>query len=76
MYAHLSASGVSQGQKVAKGETIGHTGSTGLAGGDHLHFSMLVNNTFVNPIEWWDPSWIRNNITAKIEAVASAPAHK
>jgi murein DD-endopeptidase MepM/ murein hydrolase activator NlpD len=73
MYAHLSASDVTKGQQVAKGEIIGRTGSTGLAGGDHLHFSMLVHNTFVNPIEWWDGSWIRNNITAKIEAVPSAP---
>jgi murein DD-endopeptidase MepM/ murein hydrolase activator NlpD len=73
MYAHLNASGVIQGQQVAKGDTIGRTGSTGLAGGDHLHFSMLVHNTFVNPIEWWDASWIRNNITAKLEAVPSAP---
>jgi hypothetical protein len=37
---------------------------------------MLVHNTFVNPIEWWDGSWIRNNITAKIEAVPSPPAHQ
>ncbi|MGD9055663.1 MAG: M23 family metallopeptidase [Desulfobacterales bacterium] len=76
MYAHLSASDVTKGQQVAKGEIIGRTGSTGLAGGDHLHFSMLVHNTFVNPIEWWDGSWIRNNITAKIEAVPSPPAHQ
>jgi murein DD-endopeptidase MepM/ murein hydrolase activator NlpD len=74
MYAHLNASDVTKGQQVAKGDIIGRTGSTGLAGGDHLHFSMLVHNTFVNPIEWWDASWIRNNITAKIEAVPSVPA--
>ena len=29
-----------------------------LAGGDHLHFSMLVNGVFVTPIEWWDQDWI------------------
>jgi murein DD-endopeptidase MepM/ murein hydrolase activator NlpD len=59
---------------VKKGDTLGRTGSTGLAGGDHLHFSILVHNTFVNPIEWWDASWIENNITAKIKLVPSAPA--
>jgi len=34
------------------------TGTTGMAGGDHLHFSMLVNGVFVTPIEWWDQHWI------------------
>ena len=74
MYSHLNASDVTKGQKVAKGDTLGRTGSTGLAGGDHLHFSLLVHNTFVNPVEWWDASWIQNNVTSKIEAVSSAPA--
>ena len=41
--------------------------SSGMAGGDHLHFSMLVHNTFVNPIEWWDENWIVNNISGKLE---------
>jgi murein DD-endopeptidase MepM/ murein hydrolase activator NlpD len=76
MYAHLNRSDVSKGQKLSKGDILGRTGSTGLAGGDHLHFSILVHNTFVNPIEWWDAAWIKNNILAKIEAVPSAPAFK
>jgi murein DD-endopeptidase MepM/ murein hydrolase activator NlpD len=76
MYAHLNRSDVSEGQRVSKGEILGRTGSTGLAGGDHLHFSILVQKTFVNPIEWWDAAWIENNILSKIEAVAGAPAHK
>lgn len=70
MYAHLSAVNVSEGQIVAKGKIIGRTGSTGMAGGDHLHFAMLVHDTFVNPVEWWDATWIKNNITAKIEGVS------
>jgi murein DD-endopeptidase MepM/ murein hydrolase activator NlpD len=74
MYAHLTRSDVSEEQQVSKGDILGRTGSTGLAGGDHLHFSMLVHHTFVNPIEWWDAAWIKNNISSKIEAVASAPA--
>jgi murein DD-endopeptidase MepM/ murein hydrolase activator NlpD len=73
MYAHLNRSDVSKGQEVSKGDILGRTGSTGLAGGDHLHFSILVHNTFVNPIEWWDAAWIKNNILSKIEAVPSAP---
>jgi len=76
MYAHLNRSDVSEGQQMSKGDVLGRTGSTGLAGGDHLHFSMLVHNTFVNPVEWWDAAWIKNNILSKIEAVPSAPALK
>lgn len=67
MYAHLSSFNVSVGQTVNKGDIIGHTGKSGLAGGDHLHYSMLMNGTFVDPLEWWDASWIQNNIANKID---------
>ena len=66
LYAHLSAVDVETGQSVNRGDTIGRTGKTGLAGGDHLHFSMIVHNTFVSPLEWWDASWIKNNISGKL----------
>ncbi|MEA3415080.1 MAG: M23 family metallopeptidase [Thermodesulfobacteriota bacterium] len=66
MYSHLSSFDVQKGQVVAKGEIIGRTGITGLAGGDHLHFGILIHNTFTNPVEWWDATWIKNNITGKI----------
>jgi murein DD-endopeptidase MepM/ murein hydrolase activator NlpD len=71
MYSHLSQMDVQMGQIVKKGEPIGRTGMTGLAGGDHLHFGMLVHHVFVNPIEWWDSSWITNNIVDKIRSVKS-----
>ncbi|WDP86613.1 MAG: M23 family metallopeptidase [Desulfobacter sp.] len=69
LYAHLSDIRVQEGDEVSKGDIIGNTGLTGLAGGDHLHFSMIVNNVFVNPLEWWDSTWIKHNITSKIAAV-------
>jgi murein DD-endopeptidase MepM/ murein hydrolase activator NlpD len=65
LYGHLSQAVVESGQDVQKGDLIGYTGQTGLAGGDHLHFSMIVNGVFVNPIEWWDAHWIQDNITRK-----------
>ncbi|MCP4215581.1 MAG: M23 family metallopeptidase, partial [bacterium] len=68
-YSHLSAFDVKPGQIVSKGEIIGKTGITGLAGGDHLHFGMMVHDTFVNPVEWWDAGWIKNNITDKIKKI-------
>ncbi len=69
LYSHLSSMVVSPGDMVQKGDIIGNTGLTGLAGGDHLHFSMIVHNVFVNPLEWWDPTWIKNNITSKIDEI-------
>ncbi len=72
LYGHLSNLSVSAGQMVGAGEIIGNSGMTGLAGGDHLHFGMLVQTVFVNPVEWWDPSWIENNIMSKIKAVTAS----
>ena len=69
MYSHLSQIAVSKGDTLATGANIGRTGITGMAGGDHLHFSILVNDTFVDPIEWWDAKWIKHNITDKLEDV-------
>lgn len=69
LYSHLSDIAVARGDMVNKADEIGRSGLTGLAGGDHLHFSMIVHNVFVNPVEWWDASWIRNNITSKIDDV-------
>lgn len=67
LYAHLSQIDVVKDQMVAKGESIGKTGRTGLAGGDHLHYGTLIHQTYVNPVEWWDGAWIKNNISAKID---------
>ncbi len=69
LYSHLSRMDVKEGDEVTKGQPLGLTGNSGLAGGDHLHYAMLVNTTFVNPLEWWDESWIENNITSKIREV-------
>lgn len=73
LYAHLNRMTVKKGDMIRKLDDIGFTGQTGLAGGDHLHFSMIVHNTFVNPIEWWDSRWIKNNITSKIKKIKQAP---
>jgi murein DD-endopeptidase MepM/ murein hydrolase activator NlpD len=66
LYAHSSSIKVAPGQMVEKGMVLGCSGSTGLAGGDHLHFSMLVGGTFVNPVEWWDEHWIKDNVLLKL----------
>ena len=66
LYAHLSAIEVKPGDMVEKSQRLGRSGMTGLAGGDHLHFTMLVNGHMVNPIEWWDSHWIEDRILRKI----------
>jgi len=74
VYGHLSSFAVKPGDDVQKGQTLGASGQTGLAGGDHLHFSMLVNGHFVNATEWWDPHWIEDRVMRKLrEAGQSAP---
>jgi murein DD-endopeptidase MepM/ murein hydrolase activator NlpD len=65
-YGHMSSIAVKVGQQVTKGQFIGNSGATGFAGGDHLHFSILVNGIFVDPKEWWDPHWMRDNVEDKI----------
>jgi murein DD-endopeptidase MepM/ murein hydrolase activator NlpD len=71
IYSHLSSFRAKVGDMVERGAVIANSGSTGLAGGDHLHYSMIVHNVFVNPIQWWDPSWIKNNVTSKIDDIQS-----
>ena len=72
LYAHLSQMTVKPGAQVAKGQEIGRTGATGLAGGDHLHFTMLLNGTPVNPVEWWDAHWLQDRVFRKIAEASGA----
>ncbi len=66
LYGHLSSIGVKEGDAVKHHQEIGLSGQTGLAGGDHLHFTMLLDGVPVNPVEWWDPHWIHDRIEAKL----------
>jgi murein DD-endopeptidase MepM/ murein hydrolase activator NlpD len=67
LYGHLSRLDVREGESVAKGQRLGLSGATGLAGGDHLHFAILVGPTYVDPVEWWDPKWVREHISVRLE---------
>ena len=72
IYAHLSSMGAKEGQKVARGDIIGRTGETGLAGGDHLHFSVILQGLPVDSIEWCDGHWIADRIARKLGAALTA----
>ena len=51
-YGHLSAfaRGIEEGKRVRQGQVIGFIGSTGLSTGSHLHYEILVNGRFVDPM--------------------------
>lgn len=66
LYGHLQSFDVKVGDKVTRGQQIGRSDSTGLAGGDHLHFTQLVGGRMVNPVEWWDAHWIADRIERKL----------
>ena len=82
-YSHLSRIDVKVGDRVETGTVLGQTGTTGLAGGDHLHFGVALQGEFVDPIEWWDGHWLKDQVEAVLlkttspapeTALAPAPA--
>ncbi len=72
LYAHLSSIDVKVDQMIDKEQQIGRSGMTGMAGGDHLHFTMLVNGRMVNPVEWWDAHWVEDRILRKLRAAGGS----
>jgi murein DD-endopeptidase MepM/ murein hydrolase activator NlpD len=52
-YSHMSgfAKSMNQGVRVRQGQVIGYLGSTGLSTGPHLHYEVLINGSFVDPLK-------------------------
>ena len=73
LYGHLSSIGVKVGDKVEKGQEIGRSGQTGLAGGDHVHFTTLVGGEQVTPVDWWSTQWMQDRVRRKIAAAGGTP---
>lgn len=66
LYAHMSQLDVTPGDILTRGQVIGRSGATGMAGGDHLHLGIFISGVPVQPIEWWDAHWLRDNIDSKL----------
>jgi murein DD-endopeptidase MepM/ murein hydrolase activator NlpD len=73
LYAHLSSIDVKVGDLVDLGGRLGRTGATGLAAGDHLHFTMLLDGRSITPVDWWSAQWVKDRILRKMQE-AGAPA--
>ncbi len=74
LYAHLSSIGVQEGQTVEMNAELGRSGQTGLAGGDHLHFTMVLHGEFVTPVDWWSAQWIEDRVMRKLRAAGAQTA--
>ena len=67
IYGHLSQINVHEGDMVKRGQVMGLSGQTGMAGGDHIHFAMQLDGIQIDPKEWWDPHWIQDHIAKRID---------
>ncbi len=67
IYGHLSEIDVHEGDAVKRGQIMGKSGMTGMAGGDHIHFSMQLDGIQIDPKEWWDAHWINDHIARRLE---------
>jgi hypothetical protein len=67
IYGHLSHIDVHEGDMVKRGQVMGQSGMTGMAGGDHVHFAMQLDGVQIDPKEWWDPHWIQNHIARRVD---------
>ncbi len=66
LYGHMHTLDVEPGQVLTRGDFLGSSGQSGFAGGDHLHFGLLLGGMPVNPREWWDAHWIQDNVERKL----------
>jgi murein DD-endopeptidase MepM/ murein hydrolase activator NlpD len=73
LYAHLSSIEVSSGQLVESEAQLGRSGATGLAGGDHLHFTMLLAGNAITPIDWWSAQWVQDRVLRKFAEAGLTP---
>jgi len=66
IYGHMSEFAVHEGDVVKRGQIMGKSGDTGMAGGDHIHFSMQLDGVQIDPKEFFDAHWIRDHIARRV----------
>jgi len=66
LYAHLSSIEVKVGDVVDTEQQLGRSGSTGMSGGDHLHFTLLLAGNAITAIDWWSTQWVNDRIIRKL----------
>jgi murein DD-endopeptidase MepM/ murein hydrolase activator NlpD len=71
IYGHLSEIAVHEGDMVKRGQIMGKSGQTGMARGDHIHFSMQLEGVQIDPKEWWDGHWIHDHIAKRVDLAGS-----
>jgi hypothetical protein len=67
IYGHMSHINVHEGDMVTRGQIMGNSGMTGMAGGDHIHFAMQLEGIQIDPKEWWDAHWIKDHVARRVE---------
>ena len=67
IYGHLSHIDVHEGDLVKRGQVMGQSGMTGMAGGDHIHFAMQLDGVQIDPKEWWDSHWIQDHVARRVD---------
>ena len=75
VYAHLSEILVNQGEEIKRGDVIGLVGNTGLSTAPHLHYEVRVNNTPVNPVNFYYNDLTDEEYEQMIEDAENADTH-
>jgi hypothetical protein len=67
IYGHMSRIDMHEGDAVKRGQVMGLSGMTGMAGGDHVHFAMQLDGVQIDAKEWWDAHWIHDHVARRVE---------